>query len=116
MEQFNGEFAYSYVFNGQFGYLNYALVNQSLLEQVSGATEWHTNADEPDILDYDLSFKQDAQDALYEPDPFRASDHDPVIVGLDLIAPVAVCTGRRGVRSTKRCPTPLSRGLPFFYE
>ncbi len=91
VEQFSGEFAYSYVFNGQFGYLDYALVNQSLLKQVSGTTEWPINADEPDILDYDLSFKKDAQDALYEPNPYRASDHDPVIVGLNLVAPVAVC-------------------------
>ena len=91
VEEFGGEFAYSYVFNGQFGYLDYALVNRALLEQVSGATEWAINADEPDILDYDLSFKQDAQDALYEPNPFRASDHDPVIVGLALTVPVTVC-------------------------
>ena len=84
---FNGEFAYSYVFSGQFGYLDYALANSSLLSQVTGATEWHINADEPDILDYDTSFKQDAQDALYEPNAYRSSDHDPIIVGLDLNAP-----------------------------
>ncbi len=83
-ELFNGEFAYSFVFDGQFGYLDYALANESLLPQVTGATEWHINADEPDILDYDTSFKKDAQDALYTPKPFRSSDHDPVIVGLNL--------------------------------
>ena len=54
--------------------------------QVTGATIWHINADEPDILDYDTSFKKDAQDALYEPNAYRSSDHDPVIVGLDLAA------------------------------
>ena len=81
---FEGELAYSYVFDGQFGYLDYALANQSLVPQVTGVTTWHLNADEPDLLDYDTTFKQDAQDALFEPNPYRASDHDPVIVGLDL--------------------------------
>ena len=81
---FGGEFAYSYAFDGQLGYLDYALANSSLVGQVTGVTEWHINADEPDILDYDTSFKQDAQDALYEPNAYRASDHDPVIVGLNL--------------------------------
>jgi uncharacterized protein len=43
-------------------------------------TVWHINADEPDLIDYDMTFKQDAQDALYAPDAYRSSDHDPVIV------------------------------------
>lgn len=81
---FGGEFAYNYLFNGQFGYLDYALANNALVGQVTGVTAWHINADEPDILDYDTTFKQDAQDALYEPNAYRASDHDPVIVGLNL--------------------------------
>lgn len=84
---FGGEFAYSYVFDGQLGYLDYGLANSSLVGQVTGSTIWHINADEADLIDYDTSFKQDAQDALYEPNAYRASDHDPVIVGLDLNAP-----------------------------
>ena len=82
--RFGGEMAYSFVFSGQLGYLDYALANGSMLEQVTGATEWHINADEPDILDYDTTFKQPAQAALYEPNAFRASDHDPIVVGLEL--------------------------------
>ena len=84
---FGGEMAYSYAFDGQLGYLDYALANSSLVSQVTGTTEWHINADEPDILDYDTSFKEDAQDALYEPNAYRASDHDPIIVGLNLNSP-----------------------------
>jgi hypothetical protein len=81
---FGGEFAYSYVFDGQFGYLDYAMANESLESQVTGATVWHVNADEPDILDYDTSFKSDTQDALFAVNPYRSSDHDPVLVGLAL--------------------------------
>ncbi len=86
-EAFGGEFAYSYDFDGQFGYLDYALSSPTLTEQVMGTTEWHINADEPDLLDYDTSFKSDTQDAIFAPDPYRASDHDPVVVGLELGAP-----------------------------
>jgi hypothetical protein len=81
---FLGEDAYSYVFDGQLGYLDHALANASLLDAVTGVTAWHINADEPDLIDYDMTFKQDAQDALYAPDAYRSSDHDPVIVGLAL--------------------------------
>ena len=81
---FQGTFAYSYTFDGQAGYLDYALANQSMFSQITGATEWHINSDEPDILDYDTSFKPPAQEALYEPNQYRTSDHDPVVVGLDL--------------------------------
>jgi predicted extracellular nuclease len=87
--EFNGEFAYSYVFDGQLGYLDYGMANADLLDEVTGTAVWHINADEPDILDYDTSFKQDAQDALYEPNAYRSSDHDPVIVGLNVCDEIA---------------------------
>ncbi|MAT42793.1 MAG: hypothetical protein CL609_10655 [Anaerolineaceae bacterium] len=83
VNHFLGDLAYSYVFDGQLGYLDHGLANVELFPQVSGTTIWHINADEPDLIDYDMSFKQDAQDALYASDAYRSSDHDPVIIGLD---------------------------------
>jgi predicted extracellular nuclease len=83
-DHFIGEDAYSYVFDGQTGYLDYALASAGLLDKVTGVTQWHINADEPDLIDYDTSFKQPSQAAIYAPDAFRSSDHDPVIVGLAL--------------------------------
>ncbi|NJN54877.1 MAG: hypothetical protein HC804_09055 [Anaerolineae bacterium] len=88
---YQGELAYSYVFDGKTGYLDHALANASLMAQVTGVTGWHINADEADLLDYDMTFKQDAQDALYEPNAYRSSDHDPVIIGLALNA-APVCS------------------------
>ena len=79
---FLGEDAYSYVFNGQVGHLGYALANANLLPFVTDVDVWHINADEPDLLDYDTSFKLPAQDAIFAPDAYRASDHDPVLVTL----------------------------------
>ncbi len=80
---FYGDEAYTYVFSGQAGHLDHVLASASLLPMVTGATAWHTNADEPRALDYNTEFKS-AQQILewYSPEPFRASDHDPVIVGL----------------------------------
>jgi uncharacterized protein len=80
---FGGEDTYSYVFNGAYGYLDYALASKHTRALVSGVMAWHINADEPDILDYDMTYKQDREDALYEANPYRASDHDPIIIGLD---------------------------------
>ena len=79
-----GEEAYGYVFDGQVGYLDHALANKWLFNQITGTTIWHINADEPDLIDYDTSYKKDAQDDLYLPDQYRSSDHDPVIIGMTL--------------------------------
>ena len=85
IHQYQGANAYSYVFDGQFGYLDHALSNASLTPQITGAADWHINSDEPDVLDYDTSFKPPAQDALYEENAYRTSDHDPVVIGMDLL-------------------------------
>ena len=73
---------YSFVFGGQSGYLDHALASAALSPQVAGVAEWHVNADEPEVIDYniDAAKPQDLYNAL----PYRASDHDPVVVSLDL--------------------------------
>ena len=92
-EFLDGE-GYSYVFEGQSGYLDHALASADLAGQVSGVTEWHINADEPIALDYNTNFKSAGQvDSFYAPGPYRSSDHDPVLVGLDLNAPPSVDAG-----------------------
>lgn len=74
---------YSYVFGGHSAYLDHALASASLAPQVAGATEWHNNADEPEVIDYNTDGKP--QD-LYVNNAYRASDHDPVVVSLNLDA------------------------------
>jgi predicted extracellular nuclease len=74
---------YSYVFDGQWGYLDQALGSPSLLGQVKKALDVHINADEPSVLDYNTNFKSPGQvNYLYAPDRYRTSDHDPVVIGL----------------------------------
>lgn len=83
VQHFHGNDAYSYAFDGQWGYLDYAFASSSLVDQVTGAADYHINADEPSVLDYNTDFKSPAQQqTLYAPDRFRVSDHDPVLVGL----------------------------------
>ncbi len=87
---FLGTYAYSYVFDGEVGYLDYGLANVSIQAQVTGATIWHINSDEPLVLDYNDDILDPGESYtnkgayLYGPHPYRASDHDPVIVGLNL--------------------------------
>jgi hypothetical protein len=74
-----------YAFDGQWGYLDHALGSDSIRSQVTGVGDWHINSDEPALLDYNVEFKSAGQvGSLYAPDEFRISDHDPVVVGLDL--------------------------------
>ena len=87
-ERFEGDDAYSYVFDGQLGYLDTALANPTLNGQVTGTTTWHINADEvaavrlqrrdPRRRRVRRSSGSPTLYALYEPDPIRSSDHDPV--------------------------------------
>jgi predicted extracellular nuclease len=72
--------AYSYVFSGQWGYLDHALANESMATQVTGAGFWHINADEPPALDYQAWNNPSNQTS----DEFRSSDHDPVVIGVTL--------------------------------
>ncbi len=81
LTQYLGDEAYSFVFDGQRGSLDHALATDSLADQVTGLAEWHINADEPDLLSYNSSFT-DA--GFYTDDQYGASDHDPLIIGLDL--------------------------------
>lgn len=91
IERFEGAEAYSYVFQGQWGYLDHALASAALSSQVVGAVVWHINADEPRILGYDQEYNPPA---AYEPGPYRSADHDPLLIDLKL-GNVPFCHGLR---------------------
>ena len=88
-----GKNAYSYVFGvasdtngfGGAGNLDHAIADENLYAHVKRAFAWHINADEPTALDYNEEFKSPEQiTAFYADDAYRSSDHDPIIVDLDL--------------------------------
>ncbi len=70
---------YSYVFDGQAGYLDQALVTRQLARRITGVDIWHINADEALFQDYNTEFNPPG---FYQPDPYRSSDHDPVLIGV----------------------------------
>ncbi len=95
IEQFVGDDAYSFLFDGQLGYLDHALAIGALAGQVTGVAEWAINADEVPLFDYndtiadpgESSFEREsAARPLASTDPRRSSDHNPLLVGLDLDA------------------------------
>lgn len=93
-----GGLAYSYVFDGEAGYLDHALATPGLSAQITGAAHWRINADEPSIIDYNLEYKQPACAACgpdyYSNTVYRSSDHDPVLLGLSLVKAIAGTAGR----------------------
>ena len=77
---------YSFVFDGQIGTLDYILINDALLDNFEGATEWKINADEADAIDYNLDFGRDP--TLFDGETAaRNSDHDPIIAGFTFDGP-----------------------------
>jgi predicted extracellular nuclease len=83
-----GTMVYSYVFGGLSAYLDHALATPSLDAQMVDATEWHNNADEPTFIDYNT---EGNFSSLYVKNQYRAADHDPVVVTMNL-APVVTFT------------------------
>lgn len=97
-------FGYSYVFDGEAGYLDHALATPSLSAQIAGAKHWRINADEPAIIDYNLEYKQPTC-ATCGPDyytntAYRSSDHDPVVIGLNLLKQIGGTAGRDTLTGT----------------
>ncbi|MGV6874783.1 ExeM/NucH family extracellular endonuclease [Pseudochelatococcus sp. B33] len=76
--------AFSYLFDGQRGTLDQGLANGSLAAQVTGVAEWHINSQEPDLLNYSSQF---TDPRFFNDDVFATSDHDPVVIGLNLSTP-----------------------------
>jgi len=73
---FHADSAYSYMYNGAAGYLDNVLASTTMSSQITGISVFHVNCDEPAMFEYSGS--------AYQPDMYRYSDHDPVVVGLSL--------------------------------
>jgi 5'-nucleotidase len=72
----------TYLFDGLVGSLDHILASPAAHGVVTGRDIWDINADEPIALEYSRHNYNAAQ--LFAPDAFRASDHDPVLVGIQL--------------------------------
>lgn len=72
--------AYSFNYRGLSGRLDHALLSPGLLPHLRAAVEWHINADESEAFDYRSEHREKD---WYAVDPYRSSDHDPLILVLD---------------------------------
>ena len=82
--EFVGDDAYSYVFDGQWGYLDHALGSAGIAQPGHGrdrVPHQRRRALGP-RLQHGVQVGRRRSPSLYAPDEFRVSDHDPIIVGL----------------------------------
>ena len=66
------------MFDALSGSLDHALATEELSGKVTGFAHWNVNAVES------FAYHYDGDTALYAANPYRSSDHDPLLLGLDL--------------------------------
>ncbi|MGO4807422.1 ExeM/NucH family extracellular endonuclease [Arthrobacter sp. 2MCAF15] len=85
----DGSAKHSYLFGGLVGSLDHILASPAANAAVTGADIWNINSVESVALEYSR-YNNNVTD-YYAADQFRASDHDPVVVGLNLpVTPASV--------------------------
>ncbi|SMO69284.1 hypothetical protein SAMN06273567_10359 [Geodermatophilus aquaeductus] len=69
---------YSYVFDNLSGSLDHALATPELTAKVTDLVHWNINSVES------FAYQYTGDPALYAANPYRSSDHDPLVFGIDL--------------------------------
>ncbi|HHX8512098.1 TPA: ExeM/NucH family extracellular endonuclease [Vibrio diabolicus] len=77
----HGTDTFSYTYSGELGNLDHALASSSLAQKVVAIEDWHINSLESNLFEYSSKYTGDMP--KYK-DSFSASDHDPVIIAIDL--------------------------------
>jgi predicted extracellular nuclease len=72
----DGHTPHSFVFDGQAGRLDHAMLSPSMSAMLRGAVKWPVNSDESIGFAYDGALGREAG-------PWRSSDHDPLLLGFD---------------------------------
>lgn len=78
---------YSYTFSGALGSLDHALAKGKWVEDVVSVDAWHINSVEAPLMDYQTEAtgqKYKSVDNYAAPDAYRSSDHDPIVVGMNV--------------------------------
>jgi 5'-nucleotidase len=73
----------TYLFGGLVGSLDHALANQAALGTTTGADVWNINSVESPALEYSRH-NYNATLLFDATIPFRSSDHDPIVFGIDV--------------------------------
>ena len=78
---------FSYSFSGFLGSLDHALSTPALTDNVLSVDAWHINSVEDSTMDYlteENGQPYSSVDTYAAPDTYRSSDHDPIVVALNM--------------------------------
>ena len=78
----------SYVYGGRSGSLDHVFANSAAHPLITEVKSWAVNAQESIAFEYSRA-NYNAYLAFEADNPYRASDHNPEIIGLNLITPIA---------------------------
>ncbi|MGF1832299.1 ExeM/NucH family extracellular endonuclease [Photobacterium sanguinicancri] len=85
----NKKMSWSYSYNDEIGSLDHVLISPSLKKHLLDATDWHINAAESTLYDYNQGRKglssseeKTTPHNFYAETPYRSSDHDSAIMAL----------------------------------
>jgi predicted extracellular nuclease len=89
----NSSFAHksTYVFGGTVGSLDHILGNAAALPSITGVDVWNINSVESVLVEYSR-YNYFAADHFEASTPYRSSDHDPILVGIDTSRLPSSCT------------------------
>ncbi len=114
VDMFEGRLSYSFVFMGEAGSLDHAFATSSFAKQVTGAEKWHINCDEPNVISYtfnDESARKPKTADLYAINPFRVSDHDPILIGVQVKPEMITSTESEKVKTITIAPNPFQNSI-----
>ena len=97
---------YTYAFGGSVGSLDHVFASAAADAIVSDVDVWNINSVESVALEYSR-YNNNVTD-FYVADPFRSSDHDPAILGLNLASPTEPTPGP----TTEPTPVPTTEPTP----
>ncbi|MEX0915701.1 MAG: ExeM/NucH family extracellular endonuclease, partial [Wenzhouxiangellaceae bacterium] len=84
----NDPAVYSFTFRGRAGALDHGFAAPSLADQILDARYWPINADEVPAFDFTQGQLPggflNKPESFFSPGPYRSSDHDPLLIELDL--------------------------------
>ena len=92
---------FSYSYSGRLGSLDHALASPDLSGWAVSADAWHINSVEDSLMDYQTESNGQVYrsvDHYAAADAYRSSDHDPIVIGLNV--PLATASNRAPVRET----------------
>jgi len=72
---------WSYSYGASVGSLDHVLANESAMERLTGASDWSINGPESPMAQYSR-YRNNAVN-IYEDGPYGASDHNPLVVGME---------------------------------